>query len=75
MNLPATVRVLDFGGRERLGTNITKDEAADVADFVIVTMEAEKPGVLQSLTYDLKVNDIKLIYLPYSFAPGLVPAW
>ncbi len=66
---------MDFGGRQRLGTNITKEEAADVADFVIVTMEAEKPGVLQSLTYDLKVNDTKLIYLPYSSAPGLVPAW
>jgi hypothetical protein len=65
----------DFGGRQRLGTSITKEEAAELADFVIVTIEAEKPGVLQSLTYDLKVNDTKLIYLPYSSTPGLVPAW
>ncbi len=66
---------MDFGGRQRLGTNITKEEAAELADFVIVTMEAEKPGVLQSLTYDLKVNETKLVYLPFTSATGLVPAW
>lgn len=37
----------------------------EMADFVFVTIEAEKAGVLQELAYDLKVNSKKLVYLPY----------
>lgn len=65
----------DFGGLQRLGVNITQKEAEQLADFVIVTMEAEKPGVLQNLSYTLQVNDIKLLYLPFLAGTGLTPAW
>jgi hypothetical protein len=30
-----------------------------------VTIEAEKPGVMQQLDYDLKVTSRKMLYLPY----------
>lgn len=65
----------DFGGRQRIGSTITKNEAEELADFVIVSMEAEKPGVLQSLSYDLKVNEVKLLYLPFVSGTTLAPAW
>ena len=65
----------DFGGRQRMGVTINKKEAEELADFVIVTIEAEKPGVLQSLSYDLKVHEIKLLYLPFMSGAVLTPAW
>jgi hypothetical protein len=37
----------------------------EMADFLFVTIEAEKPGTLQKLSYDLKVNSKKMVYLPY----------
>ncbi|BAI62805.1 conserved hypothetical protein [Methanocella paludicola SANAE] len=41
-------------------------EMADgMADFLFVTIEAEKPGTLQQLDYGLQVTSRKLVYLPY----------
>jgi hypothetical protein len=37
----------------------------EMADFLFVTIEAEKAGTLQTLSYDLKVGSKKLVYLPY----------
>jgi hypothetical protein len=54
----------DFGGIERMPTVMMRDEAIEMADFVAVTLEAEKPGTLQYLDYDLKVLEAKLVYLP-----------
>lgn len=44
---------------------VTVDMADDMADFMFVTIEADKPGVLQQLDYDLQVVSRKLVYLPY----------
>ncbi len=44
---------------------VTIDMTDEMADFLFVTIEAEKPGTLQQLAYDLKVNSKKLVYLPY----------
>ncbi len=66
---------LNFGGVRRLPASMTNDEATQMADFVVVTMEAEKPGVLQRLDYSLTVNDAKVVYLPFVYAQsGMVPA-
>lgn len=56
---------LNFGGLPRIPTALSKKEAAELADFVVVTMEAEQPGVLQRLDYTLTVNDTKMVYLPF----------
>jgi hypothetical protein len=67
---------LDFGGVERLPAAITKEEAIEMADFVVVTMEAEEPGVLQNLDYSLTIKDAKVVCLPFvRTASGLVPAY
>lgn len=66
---------LNFGNVKRLPAALGKAEASELADFVIVTMEAEQPGVLQKLDYSLTVNDSKMVYLPFiAGAQGLVPA-
>jgi len=66
---------LNFGGVRRLAASVTKEEAKTLADFVVVTMEAEKPGVLQRLDYTLTVNDSKVVYLPFVYAKGgMTPA-
>ncbi|OPY28869.1 MAG: hypothetical protein A4E28_01256 [Methanocella sp. PtaU1.Bin125] len=47
-----------------------------MADFLFVTIEAEKPGIMQELDYDLEVKSQKLVYLPYYKAGGrLEPAY
>ncbi|MBI0584108.1 MAG: hypothetical protein ISF22_07760 [Methanomassiliicoccus sp.] len=64
----------DFNGAERVPTAMTHDEAVEMADFVAVTLEAEKPGTLQYLDYELKVQEAMLVYLPFintSGGPGL----
>jgi len=67
---------LNFGGLQRLPTTLSKKEAAELADFVVVTMEAEQPGVLQQLDYTLTVNDTKMVYLPFiKSGQGLMPAY
>ena len=36
-----------------------------MAHFVVITIEAEKPGTLQDLDYSLQVNDARAVYLPF----------
>jgi len=67
---------LDFGGVPRLPAGVKKEEAMELADFVVVTMEAEKPGVLQHLDYELTVHDARVIYLPFvTTVNGLMPGF
>jgi hypothetical protein len=76
LNLPPYVTRMDFGTVPRLPTVVKQAEAMEMADFVVVTIEAEKPGVLQNLDYTLTVQDAKMIYLPFvSTQRGLVPAF
>ena len=66
---------LNFANVPRLPVAVGKQEASELADFVVVTMEAEQPGVLQRLDYSLTVNDTKMVYMPFVKSPqGLVPA-
>ena len=66
---------LNFGGVRRMPASMSRDEAEELADFVVVTMEAEKPGVLQRLDYSLTVNGSKVVYLPFALGPsGLASA-
>lgn len=75
LNPPRYATRLNFGGVRRLPASMSKDDATKLADFVVVTMEAEKPGVMQRLNYTLTVNDAKVVYLPFVYAQGgLAPA-
>lgn len=74
-NPPRYSTRLNFGNVNRVSAALSRKEAAELADFVVVTMEAEQPGVLQSLDYKLTVNDTKLVYLPFiKTSAGLQPA-
>jgi len=67
---------LDFGGVPRLPASIRKEEAARLAHFVVITMEAEKPGTLQELEYSLEIKDARIVYLPFNAtANGLMPSF
>jgi len=74
-NPPRYATRLNFGGVRRLPAAMSREEAKELADFVVVTMEAEKPGVLQKLNYSLTINDAKVVYLPFVYSQGgMVPA-
>ncbi len=67
---------LNFGDVRRMPAVMKRDEAVELADFVVVTMEAEKPGILQKLDYSLTVNDSKVVYLPFVLSQsGMAPAF
>jgi len=75
MTSPKYSTRLNFGSIRRMPTTMSREEASELADFVVVTMEAEKPGVLQRLDYTLTVNGTKMVYLPFGIGPGgIVPA-
>jgi len=66
---------MEFGNVPRLPAAVRKEEAVKLADFVVVTMEAEKPGILQELQYSLQVKDARIVYLAFvSGSSGLVPS-
>lgn len=55
----------DFDNVPRLPATMKREEAIQMAHFVVITMEAEKPGTLQNLDYSLQVNDARAVYLPF----------
>ncbi len=65
VNSPKYSTRLNFNNIKRVPASVSKGEAHELADFVVVTMEAEKPGVLQYLDYKLTVNSSKVVYLPF----------
>jgi hypothetical protein len=61
---------------ERLPVQIDEDAARKLADFLVLTFEAEKPGVMQNIKYEVAVQHSKLVYLPFyqdgaNWQPGL----
>jgi hypothetical protein len=76
MSPPRYSTRLDFGGLQRLPTKITNGEAEKVSDFVFVTIQADKPGILQDLDYTLTCQDARMVYLPFVMTEsGPKPAW
>jgi uncharacterized protein YbaR (Trm112 family) len=65
VNSPQYRTRLDFAKIERMPTSINKEEATRMADFVVVTIEAEKSGVLQELEYTLTVHDARMVFIPF----------
>jgi hypothetical protein len=55
---------------------VGEEAARKLADFLILTFEAEKPGVMQNIQYQVEVQHTKLVYLPFyqdgpNWQPGL----
>jgi len=49
---------------QRIPLTVGEKEAEKLADFLILTYEAEKPGVLQYIDYEMKINEKKIVYVP-----------
>ncbi|MEM1514385.1 MAG: hypothetical protein QXW78_05255 [Candidatus Thermoplasmatota archaeon] len=49
---------------ERIPLAIGEKEAEKLTDFLILSYEAEKPGVLQYIDYEMKINEKKIVYVP-----------
>lgn len=50
---------------ERLPVTVDELAARKLADFLVLSFEAEKPGVLQDIKYQVDVQRTKLVYLPF----------
>ncbi len=75
-NPPSIRPARDFGPYQREPVVVDEVEAKQLADFLILTFEAEKPGVLQEIAYEVKVFEMSLLYVPFdrsgkSFQPFL----
>ena len=67
---PAYERAASFGPYQRMPVTVEEGEARQLADFLILTFEAEKPGVLQDISYEVKVERAGLLYLPFDRTGG-----
>ena len=75
LNPPNYSTRFNFGGIKNMPATVTKAESKELADFIIVSMEAEQPGILQQLDYTLTISEEKIVYLPFLTSPtGLMPA-
>jgi ribosomal protein S27AE len=54
----------------RLPCEVTYDMIDKMADFLFMTLEAGKPGVMQNIEYELKINSKKMVYLPFYLDHG-----
>jgi hypothetical protein len=73
---PKVYAASTFGPYERLPVTLDEKEAGQLADFLILTFEAEKSGVLQNISYEVKVLGTALLYLPFDRSKGdLRPAF
>jgi len=62
---PPQYRGADRFHFERLPVMVDELAARQLADFLILSFEAEKPGVLQDIKYQVDVQRSKLVYLPF----------
>ncbi|MEW6308512.1 MAG: hypothetical protein AB1492_05645 [Bacillota bacterium] len=46
------------------GIALRREDAKRVADYLLITIEAEKPDMLQGLTYSLELSQAKLLGIP-----------
>ena len=69
-NPPRFQPAKDFGAYEREPVVIDEVEAKQLADFLILTFEAEKPGVLQEISYEVKVFEMSVLYVPFDRGGG-----
>lgn len=53
-----------IGRHKRVPATVSRKQAYELADFVVVTIEAEKPGTMQYLDYSLKILDSSVVYIP-----------
>jgi len=73
---PPQYRGTDRFSFDRLPVAINEEAARKLADFMVLSFEAEKPGVMQNIRYEVAVQHSKLIYLPFyqdgaNWQPGL----
>ena len=64
---PVYRRAEGFAGGTRMPTLVTMDVAARLADFILLSNEAEQPGVLQDLQYTFEPREFHLHYLPFAW--------
>ena len=62
---PPQYRGAERFGFERLPVTVDELAARKLADFLVLSFEAEKPGVLQDIKYTVEVQRTKLVYLPF----------
>ena len=69
-NPPQLYPASSFGPYDRVPVTVLEGEAAKMADFLILSFEAEKPGTLQEISYEVNVRGTKLLYLPFDRSQG-----
>jgi predicted RNA-binding Zn-ribbon protein involved in translation (DUF1610 family) len=70
-NPPAYRKIAKFEeNAERLPCTVTAGEAAELADFIVLSNEAEKPGVLQRINYEMKIQRQRIAFIAFHRVDG-----
>lgn len=62
---PKISRVNEFETERIYPVKLTAEDAKKVAEFLFITYEGEKPGILQQLEYVFKVEGVRIFYAPF----------
>jgi len=65
LNNPSFEEKNRFEGVDRIPVTMNREGARHAAEFLFLRHEVEISGTLQSLTYDFKVFDQEIVYLPF----------
>jgi hypothetical protein len=52
------------------GFNFSKDDARKIAEFIFLSIEAEKSDTLKDIKYDLDVKSIQVLGIPFYKQPN-----
>ncbi len=67
---PRIPRSEEFETSKILPASMSMDDAKKMAEFLFITYEGEKPGILQRLDYIFKVEDVRVFYAPFYMVRG-----
>lgn len=62
---PRVERVNEFETEKIYPVKVKDNDATKIAEFLFITYEGEKPGILQQLQYEFKVEGVRLFYAPF----------
>ncbi len=52
------------------GFNFSKDDAKKITEFIFLSIEAEKKDTVRSIDYDIKINNIQVLGIPFYKMPN-----
>ncbi len=68
------IEINDFEGHPRLPMEMSIEEGEKMAEFIFLSYEVDRPGVLQRINYSFNAKFQNIIYIPFYYGGYYYPA-